>query len=310
MFRNSLNLTLNPESIFLLQNGPALAGISPLGATLSATRQWSLYFRLSKQLRWGAGLPTESPDRLNTPSGGAGGDSGRRGAGEGAGRRAERPGVSREPGRLADRESAARMDAMFSTACPRARTTWRCRLAELPADFDPGDAQKARVVVQPRRTARADFEVLPLMACRRQGNGPVGAPLEGIVIRMLPPAAATPPPARTEALSSTMSARAISPWRWTPAHCPRAARLTSPPERLRRDARRDPAAADRVQLHYPFHGQNRPQGAGNPGEVAAGQGRPARSRGSPTKTIKEPGRWDAWVGTTRSRRRWANEWWS
>ena len=37
-------------------------------------------------------------------------------------------------------------------------------LAELPADFDPGGAPQVRVLVQPRRTARADFEVLPLMA--------------------------------------------------------------------------------------------------------------------------------------------------
>jgi hypothetical protein len=40
-------------------------------------------------------------------------------------------------------------------------------------------------VVQPRHTARADLEVLPLMAVAGKVNGPEGAPLEGIVIRML-----------------------------------------------------------------------------------------------------------------------------
>jgi len=36
MFRNQLNFTMNPENIFLLENGAALAGISPAAATLAA----------------------------------------------------------------------------------------------------------------------------------------------------------------------------------------------------------------------------------------------------------------------------------
>jgi len=34
MFRNQLNFTMNPENIFLLENGAALAGVSPAAATL------------------------------------------------------------------------------------------------------------------------------------------------------------------------------------------------------------------------------------------------------------------------------------
>jgi hypothetical protein len=185
MFRNSLNLTLNPESIFLLQNGPALAGISPLGASLGATRQWSLYFRLSKQLRWGAGLPTESPDRLTTQA------ATLMGTVEGVVLAKALGGTRTAPGisvRLDDgRTAVSGVDGRYVFEdVPEGGHDVALSLAELPADFDPGEAQKTRVLVQPRRTARADFEVLPLMAVAGKVNGPEGAPLEGIVIRMLP----------------------------------------------------------------------------------------------------------------------------
>jgi hypothetical protein len=57
---------------------------------------------------------------------------------------------------------------------------------ELPADFDPGSPSKVRLFVQPRRGARAGFEVLPLSAVEGSISGPEGAVLEGILIRMLP----------------------------------------------------------------------------------------------------------------------------
>lgn len=185
MFRNSLNLTLNPETIFLLQNSPAMAGISPLGATLSATRQWSLYFRLSKQLRWGAGLPSESPDRLNTPVAALTGtvegvvlvktsESSRSAAGISVSLDGSRTAISDADGRY-----------VFDSV-PEGAHDVGLRLSELPADFDPGDAQKARVTVQARHTARADFEVLPLMTVAGVVHAPVGVTRDGIVIRMAP----------------------------------------------------------------------------------------------------------------------------
>jgi hypothetical protein len=185
LFRNSLNLALNPESIFLLQNGPALAGISPLGATLTATRQWSLYFRLSKQIRWGAGLPAESPDRMvaraATLVGTVAGvvlvkalDAARSAAGISVSLDGGRTAVSGADGRY-----------VFEDV-PEGPHEVSLALAELPADFDPGEAQQARVVVEARHTARADFQVLPLMAIAGQVAGPEGAPLEDIVIRMAP----------------------------------------------------------------------------------------------------------------------------
>ncbi len=59
-------------------------------------------------------------------------------------------------------------------------------LAQLPADFDPGEAQKSQVLIQPRRPSRADFEVLPLVTIQGRLHGPEQAPLEDIVIRLAP----------------------------------------------------------------------------------------------------------------------------
>lgn len=185
MFRNSLNLALNPESIFLLQNGPALAGLSPIGMSLGATRQWNLYFRLSKQLRWGAGLPAETTGRLTSPPAALVGTV--EGVvlvkALGATRNASGITVSLDGWRTA--VSGADGRYMFEDV-PEGAHEVALSLTELPADFDPGEAQKARVVVQPRRIARADFEVLPLAAMGGKVTGPPGAPLEGIVIRLTP----------------------------------------------------------------------------------------------------------------------------
>jgi hypothetical protein len=59
-------------------------------------------------------------------------------------------------------------------------------VTELPADFDPGDPAKTRVMVQPRHVAHADFEVLPLSSIEGAVTGPEGATLDGILIRLLP----------------------------------------------------------------------------------------------------------------------------
>jgi len=185
LFRNSLNVALNPENIFLLQNGPALAGLSPAAAALSATQQWSLYFRLSKQFRWGAGLPTENSDRLTARAAVLVGTV------EGvvlvkaldAVRNVAGVSVSLDGGQTA--VSGADGRYVFENV-PEGAHEVALSLTELPADFDPGEAQKARVVVQARHTARADFEVLPLMAVGGKVIGPEGAPLDSIVIRMAP----------------------------------------------------------------------------------------------------------------------------
>ena len=195
MFRNQLNVTLNQENIFLLANGGALEGLSPAAAALSATGQWSLFFRLSKQLHWGGGLPQESAAhpvtgavvslkgsvegivRLKTLAGALDGPA------------ASIP-ISLDHGRTAVTGS----DGHYSfDNVPEGAHEVELALEELPADFDPGDRRKNSVVVQPRRTARADFDVLPLMAITGRVSGPEKAELEDIIVRLLPGSRYTSP---------------------------------------------------------------------------------------------------------------------
>lgn len=185
MYRNLLNFTINPANIFLLENGGALAGVSPAVASLAANRQWSFYFRLSKQVRWGAGLPAEKPDQFVVRAAWLAGTV------EGMVRikalagAAGAPGipVSLDGGRTA--VSGADGRYIFENV-PEGAHDVALALAELPADFDPSGTPKTRVMVQPRRTARADFEVLPLVEVAGKVSGPEGASLDGVVIRMAP----------------------------------------------------------------------------------------------------------------------------
>ena len=188
MFRNQLNVTLNAENIFLLQNSEALAGLSPAAATLSATSQWSVFFRLSKQLRWGAGLPQETMGALAVTRAAS-----LTGNIEGVVRLKTLAGpldgpAASIPVSLDDsRTTVSGPDGHYVfDNVPEGSHQVGLALAELPADFDPGASQKNQVVVQSRRTARADFDVLPLASISGRVTGPENAELQDIVIRLLP----------------------------------------------------------------------------------------------------------------------------
>ena len=185
MFRNQLNLTLNQESVFLLQDGVALAGMSPAAASLNAFSQWSVFFRLSKQLQWGGGLPSESAATIASSTVKLTGNV---------------EGVVRQK-TLAAAAIAASIPVILDNGrtvlsgpdghyvfdnVPEGVHEVGLALAELPADFDPGEVQSNRIVVQPRRAVRADFEVLPLSEISGRVAGPEKAALEDIVIRLLP----------------------------------------------------------------------------------------------------------------------------
>jgi hypothetical protein len=185
MYRNLLNFTLNPESIFVLENGGALAGTSPAAVSVAATGQWSYYFRLSKQIRWGAGLPTEKPDQFMVraaPLSGTIEGMVRIGALSGS------AGAAGIPVRLDDgRRAITGLDGRYVfDGVPEGAHDVALSLAELPADFDPAATAATHLMVQPRHVARADFEVLPLVAIAGRVVGPERSPLAGVVIRMAP----------------------------------------------------------------------------------------------------------------------------
>lgn len=185
MFRSQLNFALNQENIFLLENGTALAGASPAAEGLSAVSQWSFYFRLSKQIRWGGGLPTENPDQFVAKA------LPLEGSVEGAVRLKALSGATFLPGIPVSLDGGQTVfsgpDGLYLFKnVPEGPHEVALALAELPADFDPGDLRRSRVMVQPRRAARADFEVLPLVTVHGKVRGPEKAPLEDIVIRLMP----------------------------------------------------------------------------------------------------------------------------
>lgn len=185
VFRNQLNFTLNPENIFLLENSPALAGASPAAESLSAISQWSFYFRLSKQIRWGGGLPTENPDQFAAKAAPLVGNI------EGVVRLKTMGAASYAPGIPVSLDGNQTTYSgpdghYFFQNIPEGTHEVALALAQLPADFDPGESPKSRLVVQPRRVARTDFEVLPLETIHGAVHGPEKAPLEDIVIRLVP----------------------------------------------------------------------------------------------------------------------------
>ncbi len=185
VFRNQLNFTLNPENIFLLENSPALAGASPAAESLSAISQWSFYFRLSKQIRWGGGLPTENPDQFAAKAAPLVGNI------EGVVRLKTMGAASYAPGIPVSLDGSQTTYSgpdghYFFQNIPEGTHEVALALAQLPADFDPGESPKSRLVVQPRRVARTDFEVLPLETIHGAVHGPEKAPLEDIVIRLVP----------------------------------------------------------------------------------------------------------------------------
>lgn len=185
MFRNQLNFTMNPENIFLLENGAALAGISPAAATLSAMSQWSFYFRLWKQIRWGGGLPAENPGQF------AANAASLVGSVEGVVTLKTLAAASIAPGIPVNLDGSQTEFTgpdghYYFKNIPEGPHEVALALAQLPADFDPGEVQTSHVLVQPRRPSRADFEVLPLMTIQGKVRGPEQAPLEDIVIRLTP----------------------------------------------------------------------------------------------------------------------------
>ncbi|MBZ5580097.1 MAG: hypothetical protein LAP40_26350 [Acidobacteriia bacterium] len=178
-FRNRLNMAINRQSIFAME-----ASGTPVTAAAGLVSQWSLYIRLSKQLRWGGGLPDENADQYIAQQAPLTGSV----EGRVMVRRAEgmQPAagipVSLDQGRSVVTDAAGLY--LFEEVPIGAHDV--ALSAELPADYDPGEPSQARVMVQSRRRARTDFEVLPLASIDGQVDGPVGIALDGILIRMAP----------------------------------------------------------------------------------------------------------------------------
>jgi len=178
-FRNQLNTALNAENIFLFPN----SGLG-MNTQLAAFNQWSVYARVAKHFHWGKELP-------------GGGDIEQYAA-------AHAPLVGSVQGLVMEQSlngsrpaagvpvslthfRAAVTDAsghyQFS-AVPEGPYEVALDMEQLPTDYEPGPATMARVSVEPRAIARADFTVVRLTYLTGRIVAPAGTLLENAVIRL------------------------------------------------------------------------------------------------------------------------------
>ena len=179
-FRSKLNVDLNPENIFVLQGG----GI-PISDNLAELMQWSLFVRVTRQIRWNGGLPAEAVNQL------AGTAVPLLGSVEGVVRLKRLAGDSVAPGIPVtldgNRSTTSGADGRYRfDDVPEGEHVFKLDPAALPAEYDPGPVSQAKLQVQPRKMARVDFNVLPLATLEGRVIGTEGAALEGVVIRMVP----------------------------------------------------------------------------------------------------------------------------
>ena len=188
-FRNNLTTDLNPASIFVLEG----RGVD-VPMTIASLNQWSIYFRISKQIRWGSATPAESMAQFTA----------RQiplvGVVEGsimqnllAGSR----GATGIPVRL-DGYRTTYTDAtgyFHFDEVPEGIHTIGPAPDELPADVELDGPSQADVRVMPRLRARADFAVAPLLAMTGKITAPAGVPLDGVLVRLRPSARYTTPDA-------------------------------------------------------------------------------------------------------------------
>jgi len=179
-YRNHLLTQLNPENIFVLQNQNALTA-----NVLSTFNQWSFYFRMSKQFNWGQPRPSGNIRDY------AASQVPLTGVVEGfvwaqsAGGRTPAPGVAvmLDGNRTVATGSDGQYRFSDVTDGPHKVAL---AIGELPVDYDPGTVRELNTLVQPKRTARADLEVVRLTGIEGQINGPKDPPLDRILIRLLP----------------------------------------------------------------------------------------------------------------------------
>jgi predicted porin len=177
-FRDSLATQLNPESAFVLGS----SGI-PLSSPLSALNHWNLFIRITRQIRWGGGMPAESMERLIAEQIPLVGDV--EGFVEEILMDGKRP-VAGIPVSLDDSKTVMTgEDGRFRlTEVPEGLHKVTVE-NELPAEFDPGPQPSRTLQVLPRRTARAELNVVRLLSFQGKVNGPKSN-LENLLILLSP----------------------------------------------------------------------------------------------------------------------------
>ena len=177
--RSLLNINLNPESIFLLQNQGAF-----VTNEIAGLNQWTAYFRVSRSLRWGHGLPSGDIDRFTAeqiPIIGSIEGMVREQRLEGS-EPAKGVPVVLDDGRVVTTNEAGLF--RFSRVS-EGRHTVTLAVNQLPADYDPGPKPEAAIEVKARQVANAELSVTPLVSFTGRIIGPDGTALDGVIVKLL-----------------------------------------------------------------------------------------------------------------------------
>ena len=178
-FRNKLLTDLNPENIFLFGN----SGLG-LKTQLAAFNQWSVFFRISKQIHWGKELPGGSTFEQYTAE--------------------HAPLIGSVWGLVLEQSVSGTRPALnvavsldhyrsaitdvtghyYFGNVPEGTHEVGLDMEQLPTDYEPGTASKGRVNVAPRAIARTDFNVIRLTALFGRMVAPAGTQVENVVIRL------------------------------------------------------------------------------------------------------------------------------
>lgn len=178
-FRNNLLTSLNPENIFLFGN----SGLG-INSQIAANNQWNVFLRVSKQFHWGKGLPGESIEEYTAAHAPLVGNV--RGlvleqSLDGT-RPAPNVAISLDHYRSVLTDAAGHYD--FGNV-PEGTHDVGLDMEQLPTDYEPGTTTQGRVMVDPKATVRADFNVVRLAMFSGKILAPSGAQMENILIRLI-----------------------------------------------------------------------------------------------------------------------------
>jgi hypothetical protein len=178
-FRNNLNTTLTPQNVFLFPT-------ADLGATqLPGFSQWSGYFRIGKQFRWGnkefassSGIDQYAAARVPLVGSVQGLVMEKSLAGT---RPAANVGVSLDLYRSAVTDASGHYT--FSDV-PEGSHVVGLDMDQLPIEYEPGPQATARVTMEPRALVRSDFSVVRLTRLVGKITAPPDRRVDSVVIRL------------------------------------------------------------------------------------------------------------------------------
>ena len=170
---------LNPESIFILGQ----TATHPLVTAFPSTGQWTFFFRLSKNLRWGtAPRDTDNPMDRRVPL------SGRIVGYVWNGQQEKRVPVSGITISLNGEQSAitdSKGRYVFQKVPQGARRV-DLHIARLPAHYDPAGLIHQFLHVRPTETSRADFHIVSLAWFEGRVKDSEQLTLENVLVRLRP----------------------------------------------------------------------------------------------------------------------------